>query len=106
MPPTVEVEDIRDVAGQPFSTVCRFQMADNLIRPPIVQWLNSAGSVESDNNTLSFSTLRTSHGGEYTCNVTINISELNILLTDHGTIRLIVESKMLDYLWCVLHNAL
>ena len=102
MPPNVNEDDISSTAGQTFSVECMFQMADNLITPPTVQWLNSAGSVESDNSTLSFSTLRTSHGGEYTCNVTINIPQLNILLTDDGTIRLIVESKMLDYLLCVL----
>ena len=96
MPPTVEEEDVRFTAGQLLSIVCRFQMADNLIRPPTVQWLNSAGSVQSDTSTFSFSPLLTSDGGEYTCNVTINIPELNILLSDDDTIRLTVQSKMLN----------
>ena len=96
MSPDVTETDINSTAGQLLSVECMFQMVNNLIRPPTVQWLNSAGSVLSDNNTLSFSPLLTSHGGVYACNVIINITELNILLTSKGITTVRVQSKMLD----------
>ena len=96
MPPTVDEDDLSLTAGQSLSVKCMFQMTDNLIKPPSVQWVNSSGSVQSDTNTLSFSPLLTSHGGEYTCTVTINITELNILLTSEGTTRITVQSKRLE----------
>ena len=96
MPPTVNEGDISPTAGQSLSVECLFQMTDNLIRPPTVQWVNSSGSVQSDTSTLSFSPLLTSHGGEYTCTVIINIPELNILLTGEGTTTITVHSKRLE----------
>ena len=97
MPPTVNETDLISTAGQPLSVECMFQMTDNLIRPPTVQWVNSSGSVQSDTTTLSFFSLLTSHGGEYTCTVTINIPELNILLTGEGTTTITVQSKRFNY---------
>ena len=98
MSPRVTVDnDLSSTAGQSLSVKCMFQMTDNLIRPLTVQWVNSSGSVQSDTSTLSFSPVLTSHGGEYTCTVTINIHELNILLTGEGTTRITVESKTFNY---------
>ena len=103
MNPTVTVvDDISSRAGQPLSIECSFQTLNNLIRPPIVQWMNSAGSVQSDTSTLSFSPLLTSHGGEYTCTVTINIPELNILLSGEGNTRITVQSKAFTIDTCLL----
>ena len=99
MPPTVDEDDLSSTAGQSLSVECMFQMTDNLIRPPTVhvQWVNSSGSVQSDTSSLSFSPLLTSHGGEYTCTVTINIPELNILRTGEGTTTITVQSKRCNY---------
>ena len=96
MPPTLCEADINSTAGQSLSVQCRFHITDNLIRPPRVQWVNSSGSVQSDTSTLSFSPLLTSHGGEYTCTVTITIPELNILLTGEGNTNITVQSKRLN----------
>ena len=87
------VDEISSRAGQPLSIECSFQALSNLIRPPIVQWMNSTGSVQSDTSTLSFSPLLTSHGGEYTCTVIINIPELNIMLSGRGNTRITVQSE-------------
>ena len=97
MPLTVDEDALSYIAGQSLSVECMFQMTDNLIRPPTVQWVNSSGSVQSDTSTLSLSPLLTSHGGEYTCTVTINIPELNILLTSEGTTTITVQSKIFYY---------
>ena len=96
MPPTVGEDDLSPTAGQSLSVECMFLMINNLIKPPTVQWVNPSGSVQSDTNTLSFSPVLTSHGGEYTCTVTINIPELNILLTGEGNTTVTVESKRLE----------
>ena len=96
MDPTVEENALNSTAGQPFTLVCSFKITDNLVRPPIVQWLNSTGDVLSDSSSLYFSVLRTSHGGEYTCTVNISIPELNIELTDDGNTILTVLSKKLS----------
>ena len=106
MPPTVDEADLSSTAGQSLSVQCRFQMTDNLIRPPSVQWVNSAGSVLSDTSTLSFSPLLTSHGGEYTCTVTINIPELNILLTGESNTTVTVQSKHLNGLVMYMLDAI
>ena len=106
MPPTVDEADIISTAGQSLSVQCRFQMTDNLIRPPSVQWVNSAGSVLSDTSTLSFFPLLTSHGGKYTCTVTITIRELNILLTGEGNTTVTVQSKRLNGLVMYMLNAI
>ena len=60
-----------------------------------MQWLNSTGHVVSNNETLMFSLLPTSDGGEYTCNVTIIITELDIAVTGVGNSILRVQSKYL-----------
>ena len=96
MDPTVEENTLNSTAGQPFTLVCTFMMPDNLIRPPIVQWLNSTGDVLSDSISLYFPVLRTSHGGEYTCTVNISIPELDIELTEDGNTNITVLSKKLS----------
>ena len=94
MTPTVNETNLTSPAGQPLSVECSFlPVRAGLIRPPIVQWLDSGGSVQSDNGTLTFSSLLTSHGGVYTCRVTISIPEISLQLTDDGNTTLSVESK-------------
>ena len=93
MSPVLNERFLSSIAGQPLSVECRFQVLANLIRPPSVQWMNSSGSVLSNTDTVIFSPLLTSHGGEYTCIVSINITELGILLTNEGNTRIIVQSK-------------
>ena len=93
MKPVVFEHNLRSMAGEKFPVECRFMTADNLVTDPSVQWLNSAGSVMSDNATLSFSPLLTSDGGEYTCNVTIIITELDIIVTNENNTTITVESK-------------
>ena len=81
------------VAGEDFSIMCNFTLIPNLITIPTVHWMNSIDSVLSDTNVLSLSPLLTSHGGQYTCIVNINITQLNLSLTGSGTTNIIVDSK-------------
>ena len=64
-----------------------------LTTPPTVLWSEPRGSVQSDTGRLTFSPLLTSHGGVYTCRVTISIPEISLQLTDDCNITLSVESK-------------
>ena len=93
MQPDVHVNTLSSTAGQNVSVKCNFTIPDNLFRAPSVQWVDSSGLVVSATHNLTFSPLLTSNGGKYTCNVTINITELNITLTGIGNINITVQSK-------------
>ena len=81
------------IAGQPFSTKCNYTVIDNLITDPTIHWVNSTNFIVSSISSLSLTTLMTSDGGQYTCIVNINITELDISLNGNGTTNIIVKSK-------------
>ena len=70
-------------------------MIYNLITDPTIHWLNSTNFIVSSTITLLLTPLMTSDGGQYTCIVNINITELNISFTGSGTTNLIVQSEFL-----------
>ena len=70
-------------------------MIDNLITDPTIHWVNSIDSIVSSTSTLSLTPLMTSDGGQYTCIVNINITELDISLNGNGTTNVTVKSKFL-----------
>ena len=70
-------------------------MIDNLIIDPTIHWVNSIDSIVSSTSSLSLTPLMTSDGGQYTCIVNINITELNISLNGNGTTNIIVQSEFL-----------
>ena len=82
------------LAGQSFSTKCNYSVIDNLITAPTIHWVNSTNFIVSSTSSLSLTPLMTSDGGQYTCIVNINITELNISLTGNGTTNIIVESEL------------
>ena len=88
------MERVTATAGQTLSKDCNFSSPVDLVRSPTVHWLDSTLSRVSDNGTLSFPHLLTSHGGEYVCVVNISISQLSISLTGSDTTTLIVQSKL------------
>ena len=85
-------------------------MIPNLITDPTIHWVNSTDFMVSTTSTLLLSPLLTSHGGQYTCIVNINIIELDISLTGNGTTNVTVESKLsilytvCDYLSSAIHT--
>ena len=93
----VEVEG-DPVAGQAFTLVCRITLPDGLSTEPQISWLSPQGDVLTSEGELTvgsqpvlgnpsrlvtyvtqFSPLLTSHGGTYTCQVTVS--------SPHGTIQ-------------------
>ena len=91
--PNVSRDTVNSIAGSNFSIYCNFSVTPNLVGDLNVQWLNSSNSLVSDNSRLLFPHLLTSHGGNYTCKVTISIPLLNITLAGTGTTTVIVQSK-------------
>ena len=94
----VAMETVTVTAGGTFSKDCSFSSPADLVRSPTVHWLDPTLSRVSNNGTLSFPHLLTSHGGEYVCVVNISIPQLNISLTGSGTTTLIVQSKLKENL--------
>ena len=106
-------------AGEVYTLSCTASVVENLVVVPTVQWEYSNGSaveggststlsdmVTSGNATthnLTFSPLRTSHGGEYTCRAIINIPSISISgLNKSQSIGVVIQSKTLSYLcWIV-----
>ena len=93
--PRVDSGSVSSIAGEEFTFMCNFSTSPNLFRAPIVEWLNSDGSIESTSSTMSFSPLKTSHAGMYTCRVIISIPEVDIALMESATTTLHVQSKFI-----------
>ena len=95
-------------AGQEFSLTCSVTAVKYLIVQPTVQWsgrsVGSSGVTGSDTTlsgiisakTLTFNPLRTSHGGEYTCQAVVSISSINVTWTGSEGRAVIVQSKCLN----------
>ena len=105
----------RGRAGQQFSLTCIVTTMKYLIVQPTVQWsgsstsVGSSGVTESDNTlsgivsakTLTFNPLRTSHGGEYTCQAVVSISSINVTWTGSEGRAVIVQSKCLKLIYSI-----
>ena len=102
----VAMETVTVTAGGTFSKDCSFSSPADLVRSSTVHWLDSSLSRASDNGTLSFPHLLTSHGGEYVCVVNIFVPQLSISLTGNGTTTFIVQSKLTDIMFAPLSTLL
>ena len=96
-------------AGEMYSLICTVSTASNLTMDPVIVWMDSSGvvGVDSDDNislgnsssggeynvTLTFSSLHTSHGDNYTCMATINIPVAEIDLSSSASETVILKSK-------------
>ena len=94
-------------AGDELQLICTVTTVDYLVASAVltVQW--SGGSVgesevtESITNTngvtsmrtLTFNPLLTSHGAQYTCTVIIDISSINVMVTNSNSTNIMVQSK-------------
>ena len=98
--------------GHDFGLVCTVTMNVDLNADPTLEWVDPDGTpVLSEHNitvgtpmvddnvtslTLFFIPLNSSHGGEYTCRVTVSVPGLNVTLSITATTNLIVTSRCLE----------
>ena len=94
------------VAKETHVLMCIVTLVDHLTSSAVltVQWFGgSVGSSEVQQSStdtgvgfsLTFQPLRTTHGGNYTCQAVINISSINLTKIDNISVNLIVQRKVL-----------
>ena len=100
------------VAGGSLQLTCSVSVVEYLVAQPTVEW--SGGSVgsedvtESDTATsgvtsernVTFSSLRTSHGAQYTCQAEVNILYISLVKTGSGSRAVMVQSEWLHHVLC------
>ena len=95
-------------AGSTYTLVCQVSVVEDQVMDPDVVWLDSNGTAVSGMNitvggqniegsvvtrNLTFSPLRTSHGGNYTCQASISVS--NISVSSSNLTRITVQSMFI-----------
>ena len=101
------------VAGEGLHLTCSVSVVKYLVAEPTVQW--SGGSVgrgdgvtESDTATsgvtsersVTFSSLRTSQGAQYTCHAEISIPSISLVRTGSSSRDILVQSEWLHHVLC------
>ena len=102
------------VPGEEYLLNCTVEVIDRLIVTPTIVWIKDSVNtslVSDDLNTISvpsvltnisdtlyslslfFSSLNTSDAGQYTCQATITVNEINIILTNKSVQDLMLQSK-------------
>ena len=100
--------------GEEYNIICIVEVIDRLIVTPTIVWIKDSVNtslVSDDLNTISvpsvlsnisntmyslslfFSSLNTSDAGQYTCQATITVNEINVTRTDTNVLELILQSK-------------
>ena len=95
------------IAGEELQLICTVTTVDYLVASAVltVQW--SGGSVDESEvtesitntsgvtsmKTLTFNPLLTSHGAQYTCTAIIDISSINVTVTNSSNTSVTVQSK-------------
>ena len=99
------------MAGQIYSLNCGTSLFGNTSLIPVVTWRNSAGVVTNgsgitvSNGVLTFNPLRTSHGGQYTCQSVVTSLSIS---TASAITNVIVQSKSSDvyiYISCLPNSS-
>ena len=95
---------------RPYTLTCTATVIENLVVPPTVEWLIGGQSVSNSNGiiveptevsgvnssrVLRISTLRSSHGGQYTCRARINIPEADLLVDGSQERDVSVQCKLI-----------
>ena len=83
-PPTVSIDPFNslEMAGQPLTLNCLASIQEGIRGTPVLTWTREDASLPSDITSapplLSFSSLRTSHAGRYTCTARLIIPEAGV----------------------------
>ena len=92
------------IAGSVYSLVCTVTVVDGLVLVPDVMWMKDGRIFVNGTDTtltrnvsgylnLTFNPLRTSHGGQYTCIVTVSIQQVLLLSSNSTLVNIFVGSK-------------
>ena len=91
--------------GEQYMLNCTVSVVDRLIVSPVITWTKRSASstisvspvmVVSDTMTsllLNFSSLNTSDAGQYTCGVSLNVSQISMVQNNSDSVNLPLESK-------------
>ena len=97
-----------ETAGEEYQLICTVEVVEGLVVQPTVAWLDptnqpaskqsiAEGTAQRDGVsttlTLTFTPLRTSHMGQYTCQAIVNIQEVVIDVMGTQTFDVVVASK-------------
>ena len=101
-------------AGEEYNITCTVEVIGRLIVTPTIVWIKDSVNtslVSDDLNTISvpsvrsnisdtmyslsllFSSLNTSDAGQYTCQATISVNEINVTVTNTSILDLPLQSK-------------
>ena len=108
---TVDYNGTTMSIGSYLTLSCEVQVVEGLIVQPDIVWTKKAvsndggnniisvGAVRTDNTlTLTFNKLNTSDAGEYTCTTTINVSIINLSVTNSSKLDIRIQSELSRYL--------
>ena len=106
--------------GEQYMLNCTVSVIDRFIVSPVITWTKRSASntisvspvnmVVSDTMMsliLNFSSLNTSDAGQYTCEVSLNVSQIGMITNNSDFVNLPLESKSffkaIDMLHCCVH---
>ena len=104
--PVVRIESVGEsTAGVNQILTCIVTVGQDLRAPLLIQWTAPNGSIignetlvdvtvsrSSNNLSLSFSPLHTSHRGQYSCMVSMNIPEASVIISGQASHNITVQS--------------
>ena len=92
--------------GEQYMLNCTVSVVDRLVVSPVITWtkrsVSNTISVSPVNMVvpdtmmsllLNFSSLNTSDAGQYTCEVSLNVSQIGIITRNNDSVNLSLESK-------------
>ena len=103
--------------GEEYNITCTIEVIDRLIVTPTIIWIKDSFNtslMSDDLNTISvpsvlsnisdkmyslslfFSSLNTSDAGQYTCQATITVNDINVTITNSNVLELILQSKKMN----------
>ena len=108
-PEVIISPDGSTTAGDVYTLTCSARVVENLFVEPNIQWLYTNGAIVGGTNVtigttrmtgdvftrnLIFCPLHTSHGRQYTCRTSINISAISLSgISSESSINITVQSK-------------
>ena len=99
--------------GEQYMLNCTVSVVDRLVVSPVITWTKRSASntisvspvnmVVSDTMMslfLNFSSLNTSDAGQYTCEASLNVSQISLVTRNNEFVNLLLECK--SFLFCTI----